>query len=630
MFKSIKIYLNEGIDVEALSAALVDYGYRYSKRVSEEGDFSRLGDTVTIYPLTFEYPVRIELDQDRVERIRSLDPLTYEPSEEHSACIILPIRGLFKKHISRKRPEPADEESAINNFVDIDAGDYVVHVDHGIGRYLGVEKIKIDKNYVEHLVVEYAGRDKLYVPFSDLHKIQKYLGFVKRPPKLYKLGTKLWKRVKERVRSGVNKVAIELLELQAKRSQVPGYKFSPDTEWQREFEKEFPYKETPDQARSSMEVKRDMEAPKPMDRLLCGDVGYGKTEVALRAAFKAVMDNKQVAMLVPTTILAEQHYNTFTSRMKKYPVNIQMLSRFRTADEQKDVVKALRDGTADIVIGTHRLLSGDIKFKDLGLVIIDEEQRFGVKHKEYLKRLRVSVDMLTLTATPIPRTLYLSLMGGRDISIINTPPSERLPVQTRVAHYDEAMIREAILKEKARNGQIFFVHNRVNGIEKIAKRISEIAPEVTIGVGHGRMPEKGLEKTMLDYINGRIDCLVATTIIESGINIPNANTIIINRADAFGLADLYQLRGRVGRFSREAYAYLLVPKKFSPSAESERRLQAIKKFEALGSGFKLAMEDLEMRGAGNILGTEQHGYIHAVGFDLYCRLLKTAIANVAT
>lgn len=626
MFESIRVNLNEELDIDALLASLVEYGYHSCKRVSEEGDFARLGDTVTVYPLTFAYPLRLELEDTKVVRIRSLDPVTYDPVEEHSAAIILPIKGIAKRKL-QKRILESGEQSPIDNFVDIEPGDYVVHVDHGIGRYLGTEKVKIEKNYIEHYVIEYAEGDKLCVPFEDLNKIQKYVGFERRLPKLYKLGTKLWKHAKERVKSGVNKVAVELLELQAKRSAASGFKFSPDIQWQKDFEKEFPYKETPDQARSTLEVKKDMESSKPMDRLLCGDVGYGKTEVALRAAFKAVMDNKQVAILVPTTILAEQHYNTFSGRMKKYPVRIEMLSRFKTKQEQSDIIKGIAAGNVDIVIGTHRLVSGDIKFKDLGLVIIDEEQRFGVRHKEYLKKLRLSVDVLTLTATPIPRTLYLALMGGRDMSVINTPPSERLPVETRVANYDDSLIRQAMLKEKHRNGQIFFVHNRIEGIEKIAKKVSELVPEVKIAVAHGSMPEKALEETMIKFMRGEIDCLLSTTIIESGIDIPNANTIIINRADMFGLADLYQLRGRVGRFTRAAYAYLLIPKQFILSAESQKRLQAIKKFQELGSGFKLAMEDLELRGAGNILGVEQHGYIYSVGFDLYCRLLKSAIES---
>lgn len=624
MFDSIKIYLNEEIDVEKLSIRLVEYGYHACKRVAEEGDFSRLGDTITIYPLTFEYPLRIELTHTRVERIRSVDPITYEPVEDHSVAIVLPIRGIHKKRIRRKELT-LGEESPIDNFVDIEPGNYVVHIDHGIGKYIGVEKLKVGKTYEEHLAVEYADGDKLYVPFSDLDKVQKYLGFEKRLPKLHRLGSKLWSLAKERTKKGVQKVAIDLLELHAKRGAVQGLKFSQDTEWQKQLEKDFPYTETPDQARASIEVKRDMESSKPMDRLLCGDVGYGKTEVALRAAFKALMDNKQVAILVPTTILAEQHFNTFKKRMKKYPVAVEMLSRFRTEEEQARIVAGLAEGNVDIIIGTHRLLSPDIKFKDLGLVIIDEEQRFGVLHKEHLKKLRFSVDVLTLTATPIPRTLYLALMGGRDISVINTPPSERMPVETIVTHYDESLIKDAILKEKKRGGQIFFVHNRINGIEKIAKSISSLAPGVKIAIGHGRMSEKVLEETMMQFITGSIDCLVSTTIIESGIDIPNANTIIINRADTFGLSELYQLRGRVGRFTRKAYAYLLVPKNFVLSSESQKRLTAIKKFQELGSGFKLAMEDLQIRGAGNLLGVEQHGYINAVGFDLYCRLLKTAI-----
>ena len=627
MFDSLKIYPNEDLDVEKLAIDLVNYGYRACKRVSEEGDFARLGDTITIYPITFEYPLRIELLHNRVERIRSVDPITYEPLDEHTVAIILPIAGIAKRRIRRKELALV-EESPIDNFVDIEPGDYVVHVEHGIGRYLGVEKIKVDKKYTDHLVIEYALGAKLYVPFADLDKLHKYLGFEKRLPKLNKLGSKLWKSAKERARKGVYKIAVELLELQAKRAAVNGYKFSADTEWQVQMEKDFPYKETPDQIKSTIELKHDMEQSKPMDRLLCGDVGYGKTEVAIRAAFKAVMNNKQVAILVPTTILAEQHFNTFTTRMKRFPVKIEMLSRFRTATEQGQIIKGIADGSVDIIIGTHRLISGDIKFKDLGLVIIDEEQRFGVRHKEHLKKMRFSVDVLTLTATPIPRTLYLALMGGRDISVINTPPSERLPVETRVTHYDDALIRDAIMREKRRGGQVFFVHNRIKGIERIAQGLSRLVPEVSIAIGHGRMQEKELEETMMQFIKGHIDCLVSTTIIESGIDIPNANTIIINRADTFGLSELYQLRGRVGRFTRAACAYLLIPKNFVLSSESQKRLVAIKKFQELGSGFKLAMEDLQIRGAGNLLGLEQHGFINAVGFDLYCRLLKAAIDSM--
>lgn len=623
-FESIKIYLNEEIDTEKIASSLVEYGYHAVRKVGEEGDFSRLGDTITIYPVTFEYPLRIELHGNSVERIRSLDPVTYEAVEDHHVAIILPIKGLAKKRIEKSRMRPT-EASPIDNFVDIESGDYVVHIDHGIGKYLGTEKVKLGKVYVEHLVIEYSGGDKLYLPFNDLDKIQKYLGFEKRLPKIHKLGAKIWKRAKEDAKAGAQRVALDLLELQAKREHAGGFKYSPDTEWQKRLEGSFPYRETADQVKALSEVKSDMESPKPMDRLLCGDVGYGKTEVALRAAFKALMDDKQVAILVPTTILAEQHFNTFSERMKDFPVAVEMLSRFRTQEEQSRIIREIAGGSVDIIIGTHRLLSGDIKFKDLGLVIIDEEQRFGVRHKEHLKKMRLSVDVLTLTATPIPRTLYLALMGGRDISVINTPPSERLPVETCVTCYDEDLIREAMLKEKARGGQIFFVHNRVNGIEKIAKDIMDLVPEVSVAVGHGQMSEKALEDTMLRFIKGEVDCLISTTIIESGIDIPNANTIIINRADRFGLSELYQLRGRVGRFTRAAHAYLLVPKKFVLSAESQKRLTAIMKFRDLGSGFKLAMEDLQIRGAGNLLGVEQSGYINSVGFDLYCRLLKSAI-----
>ncbi len=623
-FESIKVYQNEEIDSEKLASDLVEYGYHFVKRVGEEGDFARLGDTITVYPVTFEYPLRIELNANRVERIRSLDPITYQVIEDHHVAIILPIKGIAKRRIEKSRIKPT-EASPIDNFVDIEPGDYVVHIDHGIGKYIGIEKVKLGKVYVEHLVIEYSGGDKLYLPFADLDKIQKYLGFEKRLPKVHKLGSKLWKRAKEEAKDGVQKVALELLELQAKRSAAGGFKYSKDTEWQRKLESSFPYKDTIDQVKALAEVKIDMESEKPMDRLLCGDVGYGKTEVALRAAFKALMDDRQVAILVPTTILAEQHFNTFRNRMRDFPVMVEMLSRFRTPEEQARIIKDLASGSVDIIIGTHRLLSGDVRFKDLGLVIIDEEQRFGVRHKEHLKKLRLSVDVLTLTATPIPRTLYLALMGGRDISVINTPPSERLPVETYVTHYDENLIRQAMLKEKSRGGQIFFVHNRVNGIENIAKSVKKLVPEVSMAVAHGQMSEKALEETMLKFIKGEIDCLLSTTIIESGIDIPNANTIIINRADRFGLSELYQLRGRVGRFTRSAHAYLLIPKKFVLSAESQKRLTAIMKFRELGSGFKLAMEDLQIRGAGNLLGLEQSGYINSVGFDLYCRLLKSAI-----
>ncbi|MFH1995965.1 MAG: transcription-repair coupling factor [Candidatus Omnitrophota bacterium] len=625
-FESIKLFVSEAVEHEWLMTRLVAFGYNRCKRVAEEGDFSVIGENIVVFPFTFEYPVRIELAGSRIERIRSVDNVSYETFAEHTSVIILPIKGVLRRRRIVRRKYKFGEDLPIDNFVDIDTGDHVVHVDHGIGKYLGLEGIEQKSGEViDHLVIEYIGGDKLYAPFSDLDKVQKYIGIERKTPKMYRLGSKMWNRQKHRASKGIAKVALEILDIQAKRQGDKGFSFSRDTDWQHDLEKSFPYKDTPDQRRSTDEVKRDMESGRPMDRLLCGDVGYGKTEVALRAAFKAVMDNKQVAILVPTTILAEQHLYTFTERMKEYPVHIEDLSRFKTKKEQEGVIRRLAEGAVDIIIGTQRLLSKDIAFKDLGLAIIDEEQRFGVRHKEHLKRLRYVVDVLTLTATPIPRTLYLALMGGKDISAINTPPLERRAVETRVTDYDEDLIEKALKRELARNGQVYFVHNRIKGIEAIQKKLRKLAPGAVIEVGHGRMPEKALEETMMRFIKGEIDVLVCTTIIESGIDIPNANTLIINRADMFGLADLYQLRGRVGRFNRKAYAYLLLPKKFVLGKDIQRRMTAIKKYRDLGSGFKVAMEDLQIRGAGNLLGLEQHGYIHAIGFDLYCRLLKHSI-----
>jgi len=412
------------------------------------------------------------------------------------------------------------------------------------------------------------------------------------------------------------------------RLSVPGFTYSPDTDWQKQFEATFPYTETPGQIKATQEVKADMESPKPMDRLLCGDVGYGKTEVAMRASFKALMDNKQVAYLVPTTILAEQHYQNFSQRLRDFPINIQMLSRFKTKAEQEEIVRGIAEGTVDIVIGTHRLLSDDVKFKELGLVIIDEEQRFGVRAKEKLKALRLACDVLTLTATPIPRTLYMGLMDAKDLSVINTPPQNRLPIKTIVVEYDENLIRQAILRELDRKGQVYFVHNHIQDIEKVKEKIVKLLPSnIKIAIGHGQTPTKVLEKVMLDFLKAKIDVLVCTMIIESGIDIPNVNTIIVNNAQHFGLSDLHQLRGRVGRFDKPAYAYYMVPKREMLDTDAKRRLEAIQEFSELGAGFKIAMEDLEIRGAGNLLGVEQHGFIAAVGFDLYCRLLREAISN---
>jgi transcription-repair coupling factor (superfamily II helicase) len=513
-------------------------------------------------------------------------------------------------------------------FSDIESGDFVVHIEHGIGVFQGLVHLDVDQAHREYLQVDYAAGDRLYVPTYQGDRLSRYVGAKAEPPRIDRLGTTHWSRVKQSAKQAVEEIARDLLDLYSMREVVEGFAFSPDTPWQRELDASFPYFETEDQLRAIEEIKRDMERPRPMDRLVCGDVGYGKTEVALRAAFKAVMDNKQVALLVPTTVLAQQHYRTFEERLSAFPIEVEMLSRFRTRSEQDIVLERLEQGAVDIVIGTHRLLQKDVSFKDLGLLIIDEEQRFGVSDKERLKRMRREVDVLTLTATPIPRTLYLSLAGARDMNTIDTPPEYRLPVVTRVAAYDEALIRRAILREMDRGGQVYFVHNRVRGIQQIANRARRMVPEADIVVAHGQMHESKLAEVMKDFAGGAHDVLVCTTIIESGIDIPNANTLIVNRADHFGLAQLYQLRGRVGRSTVRAYAYLLYDADAPLSDEARQRLQTIKEASELGAGFRIAMRDLEMRGGGDVLGTRQHGHISAVGFDLYCRLLAKAIQDL--
>ncbi|MBL7158047.1 MAG: transcription-repair coupling factor [Candidatus Omnitrophica bacterium] len=624
MFEALKIYKDQELDLEATYRALTDMGYRRVGGIAEEGDFSVRGENIFIFPTTFEYPIRVELDENRVEGLKTVDPASYKTISEHQMVMVLPMKGMLRKRIYRPL-KTSREPNPIDTFVDIEPSDYVVHVDYGIGKYLGLERVHAKAGPEDRLVIEYKGGDKLYVPFGDLNKIQKYLGFEKKPPRLYRMGSGMWLRAKEKAKKGVAKVACEILDVQARRSALKGFQFSKDTDWQAGLEKSFPYKETKGQVKAVERVKGDMEGAKPMDRLLCGDVGYGKTEVALRAAFKAVMDNKQVAILVPTTILAEQHYTTFTERMKAYPVNIDMLSRFRTAGEQKRILQNLESGNVDIIIGTHRLVSSDIKFKDLGLLVIDEEQRFGVRHKEKLKKMRLLVDVLTLTATPIPRTLYLALMGGRDISVIDTPPLDRMPINTLITEFNERIVKKAVEKEIRRGGQVYFVHNRIHDLDKIFGRLTRLFPKFRISIAHGRMHEKDLEKTMRLFINGKLDILLSTNIIGSGIDIPNANTIFINRADMFGLADLYQLRGRVGRFSVNAFCYLVVDKINTLTKDVTKRLETIKKYQELGAGFKIAMQDLQIRGAGNLLGTQQHGFIEAVGFDFYCRLLRDAV-----
>jgi transcription-repair coupling factor (superfamily II helicase) len=507
-------------------------------------------------------------------------------------------------------------------------GDYVVHIEHGIALYEGLLRRTLDKVEREYLVLRYAAGDKLYVPVDQVDRITRYIGAGDIEPQLTRLGTQEWERAKRKVRQAVRDLANELLALYAARQLTEGHAFSPDNEWQREIESAFPYVETDDQLRAINDIKADMERVQPMDRLLCGDVGFGKTEVALRAAFKAVQDGKQVAILVPTTVLAQQHYDTFRQRMEAFPVNIEMLSRFRSAKEQEAITLELSKGTVDIIIGTHRLLSKDVLFKDLGLVIVDEEQRFGVRHKERLKQLRSQVDVLTLTATPIPRTLHMSLAGIRDLSVIDTPPEDRMPIKTYVLPSEDTLIREALLREIERGGQVYFVHNRVHSIYHVASHIQALVPEARIGVGHGQLDERQLEKVMLAFFKGEYDVLVCTTIIESGIDVPNANTIIIDDATNYGLAQLYQLRGRVGRSANRAYAYLLYKGDRRMTEEAQQRLQAIQEATELGAGFRIAMRDLEIRGAGNLLGAEQSGHISSVGFDLYSRLLEQAVKDM--
>ena len=532
-----------------------------------------------------------------------------------------------------ERPQPRTKHREVAEtpetvYSDLKVGDYVVHIDHGVGRFVGLVQRELDSHNREFLAVEYDGGGQLYVPVHQADRLTRFVGAEGVEPALDRLGGQEWHEKKVRVKEAVLEVAQEMLDLYARRNVVQGYSFKPDTQWQKELEDSFPYVETDDQKRAIADIKRDMESPRPMDRLLCGDVGYGKTEVALRAAFKAVMDGKQVAMLVPTTVLAQQHYETFLHRLAAFPIKVEMLSRFRSPREQDEILLALAIGEIDIIIGTHRLISSDVQFKELGLVIIDEEQRFGVTHKEHLKKLRTEVDVLTLTATPIPRTLYMALTGVRDISNLNTPPEERLPIVTHVGPYSPKLVRQAILRELERGGQIFFVHNRVNTIDAMKMHLNQLVPEAHVDVGHGQMPEHELADVMHRFNSGDVDILLSTTIVESGLDIPNANTLIVDRADTFGLAQLYQLRGRVGRGAARAYAYFFRHRKLSPTLEGQQRLEVIAENTQLGAGYSIAMRDLEIRGAGELLGTRQHGHIQAVGFHLYTRLLADAVRQI--
>ncbi|MCL2433009.1 MAG: transcription-repair coupling factor, partial [Clostridia bacterium] len=528
----------------------------------------------------------------------------------------------------KQKPRRSLEESR-RIFADLQPGDYVVHEQHGVAKFQGMVHDETVGVLREYMLLEYKGGDRLYVPTEQLDRVRRYIGGSDEAiPPLSQMGGAAWKRTRDRVRSAVAKVAEGLVELYAKRQTAPGFAFSADTPWQTEFEQRFPYEETPDQARSIIDVKTDMEQPHPMDRLLCGDVGYGKTEVAMRAAFKAVQDGKQAAILVPTTILCQQHFLSFSQRFAGYPVTVGMLSRFRTAAEQKQLLKELKAGACDVVIGTHALLSASVEFKDLGLLVVDEEQRFGVNHKEKIKRMRANVDVLTLTATPIPRTLHMSMVGIRDLSVIDTPPEDRRPVQTFVMEYTDYIAREAIMREIGRGGQVYFLFNRVMGIDALAEKLRLLVPNARIAVGHGQMPQEALEGVTLAFVRGEVDVLLCTTIIENGLDIPNANTLIVYDADRLGLAQLYQLRGRVGRSSRVAYAYLTYRQGREPGEEARKRLAAIREFTQLGSGFRIAMRDLEIRGAGNVLGAEQSGQIAAVGYDLYCRLVEEEVRKL--
>jgi transcription-repair coupling factor (superfamily II helicase) len=518
--------------------------------------------------------------------------------------------------------------SKIKSFTELKLGDYVVHVNHGIGVYKGIKQLDVHGHKRDYLELSYNSGDTLYVPVEQLDLVQKYIGSEGKAPKISKLGGLEWVKAKNKVKQSIADIAEDLVKLYATRATLKGYKYSKDTVWQKQFEEEFPFEETPDQIVAIEEIKKDMESDKPMDRLLCGDVGYGKTEVAVRAAFKAVMDGKQVAFLVPTTILAEQHYKNLTKRFSDFPVKVEMVSRFRTAAQQKVVIQAAKEGNVDILIGTHRIIQKDVKFKDLGVLIVDEEQRFGVTHKEKIKSIRKNIDVLTLTATPIPRTLHMSLTGVRDISVIETPPEERYPIQTYVVEFNDQLIRDAILRELNRDGQVFFVYNRVETIKDMAAYIGKLVPEARVGIAHGQMTERELESVMIDFMENKYDILMCTTIIETGIDIQNTNTMIIYDADKMGLSQLYQLRGRVGRSNRIAYAYFTYRKDKVLTEVAEKRLKAIKDFTELGSGFKIAMRDLEIRGAGNMMGAAQHGHMATVGYDLYCRMLEDTVKNI--
>jgi len=618
MFETLKIYTNKALSLEGVSQELINLGYRRADEVLEEGDFSLHGDTLEIFPVNFTFPLRLEWEFDVVRKIYSFDKTLNKKIIDYDFLIVIPHFKKVKKYTSEDLPLEA--------VLRLKKGDYIVHTKYGIGKFIGVKKLKLKEKEDYYFEIAYDNNDKLYVSKEDAHLIQKYTSFSIRAPKLSRLGSQEWVRTKMKVERGIKEFALAMLRMEAQRKLMGGFKFSKDVPWQSQFEKTFPYEETPDQFKAVTETKLDMQNAACMDRLICGDVGYGKTEVAMRAVFKAVMDNKQVAFLVPTTILAYQHYKNLSQRVKDFPVKVEMLSRFRTPAEQERIIRALHEGKIDIIVGTHRLTSDDVAFKDLGLLVIDEEHRFGVEHKEKIKKLKIGIDVLTLTATPIPRTLYMSLIGIKNISLIKTPPKDRLAVKTKIIQYNRQILRDAITREIERGGQVFFIHNRIETIPRWEKILKSILPEkIKIAVIHGRLSSGEIETVMFDFIEKKVDCLLSTAIVESGLDIPSAYTIIISDAHTFCLADLHQLRGRVGRFNVQAFAYLLVPNISSISSESRQRLEMIEQYSHLGAGFEVAMSDLELRGAGNILGREQHGFVWMIGFDLYCRILKKEI-----
>src|SRR3989339_195717 len=639
---NLQLSLNKEYQIEKLTDKLIELGYKRQEIVGERGEFAVRGGIVDI----FHYePVRIEFFGDKIESIRVFDAQTQRSVRKLEKFTILPIiekgETSFLEHLAKDtvilKVEIKETEEGIppikkktvkeginrELLLELKDGDLVVHENYGIGIYRGLQKMEMDGAEQEYLLLEYARNDRLYVPLQQMGLIEKYSGDPN--PKIYRLHGKEWKKTKSKVEKSLQDLTDDLLHLYAVRSRTFGYAFPKDEQTQNELAATFPYEETPDQQKAIRDVMADMESDHPMDRLMCADVGYGKTEVAIRAAFKAAVSGKQAAVLAPTTILAQQHFVTFSERLKNYPVKIEVVSRFKSREEQKEILAKTARHEVDILIGTHRLLQKDVAFADLGLLIVDEEQRFGVGHKEKLKKLRANVDVITLTATPIPRTLYFSLSGARDMSLINTAPVDRLPIKTRVLAWDEELIKEAILRELDRGGQVYFVHNRVQTINSVAAKIKKLVPEAKIAVGHGQMRENELAKIMAGFQEKKFDLLLCTTIIESGLDIPNVNTLIVDHAERFGLAELYQLRGRVGRSSSRAYAYLFYHKEKVLTQDALERLSAIQEFTELGSGYRLALRDLEIRGSGTLLGARQHGHIVSVGFDMYCDLLEEAV-----